>query len=67
MIQFAPPTTNQQRSNEFPKESIYIPVQPRYNIIKVDENGVVRTRTKGHDTQEFPPEKAKIIGKISIK
>ena len=51
---FAHPTTNQRRLNEFRKESIYIPVRPCYNISKVDENGVIRARTKGRDTQDFP-------------
>lgn len=78
IIPFAHPVTNQRRSNEFRKESIYILVRPCYHISMVDENGVVRARTKGRDTQDFskirdtnlqpfPPGKAKIIGKISIK
>lgn len=45
--------TNQRRSNEFCKESFYILVRPCYNISKVDENGVVRARTKRRDTQDF--------------
>ena len=45
--------TNQRRSNKFQKESIYIPVRSCYNISMVDENGVVRARTKGRDTQVF--------------
>lgn len=53
IIPFAHLTTNQRRSNEFHKESIYIPGRPCYNISKVDENDVVRARTKGRDTQDF--------------
>ena len=55
IIPFAHPVTNQRRSNELFKESIYISVRPCYNIFMVDENGVVRTRTKGRDTQGFFP------------
>ena len=75
---FAHLATNQRRSNEFYKESIYIPVRSCYNIFMVDENGVVRARKKERDTQGKLPEsviricnispgKDKIIGKISIK
>lgn len=67
---FAHLATNQRRSNEFYKESIYIPVRSCYNIFMVDENGVVRARKKSvihretsriRDTnlQHFPREKIK--------
>lgn len=65
MISCVHPTTNQRRSNEFRKESIYIPVRPCYNILMVDENGVVWTRTKGRDTQENFPESVIRICNIS--
>lgn len=47
---FAHLATNQRRSNEFYKESIYILVRSCYHIFMVDENGVVRVRKKGRDT-----------------
>lgn len=52
---FAHLATDQRRSNEFCKESIYILVRSCYTIFIVDENGVVRARKKGRDTQgNFP-------------
>lgn len=67
---FAHLATDQRRSNEFCKESIYILVRSCYTIFIVDENGVVRARKKGvihretsriRDTnlQHFPREKIK--------
>lgn len=51
---FAHLATNQRRSNEFYKESIYIPVRSCYNIFMVDENGVVRARKKSVIHRKLP-------------
>lgn len=47
------------------KNTQYMAGRPCYNISKVDENGVVRARTKGRDTQGNFPESVIRICNIS--